>query len=398
MNFPWYIAKRFMLGGSASGPSRFSGWISILGMASGCFAMVVAVAVLRGFEQRVTEKLALIEGDLRISGLTYKTDYSQVKSILESEQAIDAFTPFIERKGFIESQSGSQSMVTLKAVNVSKLKEVYGLDVADQDGDAPKIFLGKQTAQRLNVGEGFNVSLMSPVDQALLFGLPKKVEAEIGGIFQTDVLDYDDRLAFIPLNTGQSLFTRKPDIEGVDIRLKSGVALLSVQERLDSHLPGELTVHTWKDFHSGLVGAMQMERIGALAVLSLIIVVAGFNLASTLFLVTVQKTRELGMLRAMGASRDRIKRIIFSQGTLIGGAGISAGLLLGLSFVAIQNKTGFIPLPEEIYFLNSVPMLLNPMDVGVVIVISMTLAFLFTVLAAKRSNRLRLRDAIWYEK
>lgn len=398
MNFPWYIAKRFMLGGSASGPSRFSGWIAIIGTAAGCFAMIVAVSVLRGFEQRVSEKLALIEGDLRITGLHQTVDVFAVKSILESEDRIAAFTPFMERKGFVESATGPQRMVQFKAVDISKLDAVYGLSGFNQNAEAPSVFLGKQTAQRLNVGTGYTLNLMSPLDQTFGLGLPKKVQMKIGGIFQTDVLDYDDRLVFIPLQTGRDLFSRKRGIEGVDIRLKAGVDLIKIQKQLAHQLPEGLTVSTWKEFHSGLVGAMKMERIGALAVLSLIIVVAGFNLASTLFLVTVQRTKELGILRAMGATKNRIRKIILSQGTMIGGTGISAGLLLGLSLVVIQNQTGFIPLPQEIYFLDSVPMLLNLMDVGVVAVISTLLVLLFTVLAARRSNLLRLREAIWYEK
>lgn len=396
MNLRMKLASRFLLNRRENSPGKLSAWIAVIGLSVGCFSMIVATAVLRGFEEKVSERLASIEGDLRISGFASDKDVIKAISVLAKDESVAAFTPFMERKGLISVDGKYHKMVTMKALDTKRLEAVYGIPFSETDGTFG-IAAGRHLAQRLNAGTGSEIQLLSPVDQPALFGLPLTAKGMITEIFQTDVLDYDDRLIFIPMDIGRKLFARKQLPDGIDIRL-TGASAESMQKILINKLPSNLTVSTWKSVHPSLLNAMKLERIGALIVLSLIIIVSGFNLASTLFLIIIRKTKEFGILRAVGLERKKVRSVIFTQGMLIGGAGIGAGCIIGLMLVWVQQATGMIPLPSDIYFLNAVPMVLTPADVIGVLAISLVLVLGFIIITARKANRIPLFESLQYEK
>ena len=171
------------------------------------------------------------------------------------------------------------------------------------------------------------------------------------------------------------------------------MAALSIQTQFPS-----AKVETWGDLHSDLFGAMKFERIGALAVLSLIVLVACFNLVTTLVLVTAQKVREFGILQVMGTCRDSIRSIVIHQGGMIGGMGIIAGIGIGLLFILIQNTFGIITLPEEIYFTPILPMIIFSKDVIAILSISAGMVILSAFIAARRALMISPIEAVYLEK
>lgn len=396
MNLKMKLASRFLLSRRENSPGKLSAWIAVIGLSVGCFSMIVATAVLRGFEEKVTERLASIEGDLRITGFTSEKNVTEAITVLSEETPVKAFAPFMERKGLISVNGKYHKMVTMKALDTKRLESVYGIPFSGTDGTFG-IAAGRHLAQRLNAGTGSEVQLLSPVDQPALFGLPLTVKGMITEIFQTDVLDYDDRLVFIPMEIGRKLFARKQLPDGIDIRL-IGTDAKTMQAILKDKLPSNLSLNTWKSVHPSLLNAMKLERIGALVVLSLIIIVSGFNLASTLFLIIIRKTKEFGILRAVGLEKKKVRSVIFTQGMLIGGAGISSGCIIGLILVWVQQATGLIPLPSDIYFLNAVPMELTTADVIGVLAISLVLVLGFIIITSWKANRIPLFESLQYEK
>ncbi len=396
MNLKMKLASRFLLSRRENSPGKLSAWIAVIGLSVGCFSMIVATAVLRGFEEKVTERLASIEGDLRITGFTSEKNVTEAITVLSEEAPVKAFAPFMERKGLISVNGKYHKMVTMKALDTKRLESVYGIPFSGTDGTFG-IAAGRHLAQRLNAGTGSEVQLLSPVDQPALFGLPLTVKGMITEIFQTDVLDYDDRLVFIPMEIGRKLFARKQLPDGIDIRL-NGTDAKTMQAILKDKLPSNLSLNTWKSVHPSLLNAMKLERIGALVVLSLIIIVSGFNLASTLFLIIIRKTKEFGILRAVGLEKKKVRSVIFTQGMLIGGAGISSGCIIGLILVWVQQATGLIPLPSDIYFLNAVPMELTTADVIGVLAISLVLVLGFIIITSWKANRIPLFESLQYEK
>jgi len=399
MKFSTYIAKRFMLGGKGAGTSRFTGWIAIIGMVIGCFALIISIAVLNGFELQVAEKIIGFEGDLRISKISPGKDqetYSYIKSNKNISQAV----PFMERKGIVLTKDNNVRMVSFKAVPFDKINEFYnlGLDSIVLNNNIPQIFIGSLLAERINVMVGDNIKLMSPIDSPIQIGLPRILNAEIAGIFKIDVLDYDDRIVFIPLKYGKQLFLRKKTVDGYDTRLINRNNIEDVKEELLVQFGEEIRIESWENIHQGLFNAMRMERIGAIIVLSLIILVAAFNLTSTLVLVTYQKIREIGILRTLGTSTIVIKKIIIKQGIIIGGIGAVVGLVLSIGIVVLQNYFGFVPLPQNIYAFNKLPMVLTIWDIILVPFIAFLLIILASFIAAKRAMLIEPKEAVHLEK
>jgi len=219
----------------------------------------------------------------------------------------------------------------------------------------------------------------------------------VGGIFSVQVLDLDDKIAFIPSEVGSQLFIRKRGPDGMDIRLDIGQDVNVVAGEIRSLFP-HAKVETWGDLHAELFGAMKFERIGALAVLSLIIVVACFNLITTLVLVIAQKVREFGILQLMGTPRQVVRSIVMNQGAMIGCVGIGTGVSIGLALTAIQNRFGIITLPEDIYFTPYLPMDIFLSDVITILAISVGMVLVSAILAARRALAISPLEAVYLEK
>ena len=395
MNFSLKIAKRFMIGGKGSGPSRLTGWISIIGLTIGCMAMILSVSILNGFESRVVSKIIGFEGDLRITNVK---DWSKFESYISSLNGVKSTMLFQKRKSLLIGRNNSQRMVELKSIEIPKISEFYDLNIKQVNSSkTQQIILGEMTARRLNLNLGDEVRILSPIDNGSAWGLPIQVQCIVSGIFNVQVLDLDDKIAFISKDVGQKLFLRKNGPDGLDIRLDKNSDSQIIANMIKNKFTN-IKVNKWSDLHSELFNAMRFERIGALFVLSLIIVVACFNLITTLILVTAQKIRQIGILQVMGCSQKVIKTIIMSQGVMIGSIGITAGLIFGVIIIILQNTYGLIPLPEDVYFISFLPMNIYFYDIITILSISFGMVILSVSIAAKRSTMISTLDAVYLEK
>jgi len=395
MNFSLKIAKRFMIGGKGSGPSRLTGWISIIGLTIGCMAMILSVSILNGFESRVVSKIIGFEGDLRVTNVK---DWSKFESYISSLNGVKSTMLFQKRKSLLIGRNNSQRMVELKSIEIPKISEFYDLNIKQVNSSkTQQIILGEMTARRLNLNLGDEVRILSPIDNGSAWGLPIQVQCILSGIFNVQVLDLDDKIAFISKDVGQKLFLRKNGPDGLDIRLDKNSDFQIIANMIKNKFPN-IKVNKWSDLHSELFNAMRFERIGALFVLSLIIVVACFNLITTLILVTAQKIRQIGILQVMGCSQKVIKTIIMSQGVMIGSIGITAGLIFGVIIIILQNTYGLIPLPEDVYFISFLPMNIYFYDIITILSISFGMVILSVSIAAKRSTMISTLDAVYLEK
>ena len=396
MNFSYKIAKRFLMGGWSSGPSKLTGWMSIIGLCIGSIAMILSIAVLNGFENRVIDKIIGFESDIR---LTKIEDFNSTIDIVNNINGVKSVMPFQERKGLVLAKGGVQRMVTLKAIEIEKFTSFYDINSFTKSnyGNQPIVYLGEMTARRLNVREGEVVRLLSPIDHGYSWGMPTQIQCVVGGIFNIQVLDLDDKVAFIPLEIGEKLFIRKSNPDGMDVRLFKGHRIDLVANELRNKILGA-KVETWGDLHQELFGAMRFERIGTLIVLSLIIVVACFNLVTTLVLVVAQKTREFGILQVLGSNKKTIESIVMYQGGLISSFGIVSGLIIGLFFVYLQNIFGIIPLPEDIYFTSSLPMVIFLKDIIAILTISIGMVMVSIYISTSRTIMLSSMKSIYLDK
>ena len=395
MNFTSLIAKKFMFNSKHIGPSRLTGLIAVIGISLGTMAMVLSVSVLNGFESRIIEKIIGFEGDIKLSG---EIEYNQSIQILSSIDEIDSFIPYTERIGLIINRENKSRMITFKSIETEMISTFYNIKFVEKtESDLPMIYLGRTTADRLNLRLGDLVKLMSPLDQNIVWGVPRSVKVIIGGIFDVQILDFNDKLIFIPHEVGKKLFLRKKGFDGIDIRLinegdPSKVKKIIQKKVTNSHL------ETWSEIHNNLFSAMRLERIGSLVVLSLIVLVGCFNLTTTLMLITIQKIRHFGILTAIGASKNNIHNIIFKQGFFTGLIGIFFGLLMSLGFIMVQNIFGLIKLPEDIYFTTSLPMIINASDLIVISAITLFMIFISSLIASKRIDSFKIINSIVSDK
>ena len=398
MKFQLLIAKKFMLGGAGSGPSRLNGWISIIGMIIGAFAILISLSVMNGFEKRVIEKLIGFEGDIRITS-NVDNNLEKIFNEINSDPSIDKALLYKERIGMIFAENDSKRIVTFKSIDIENLDSFYNIDFINKgiDNAGQSIVIGNLLAQRLNVSVGDPLTIMSPIDQSSSLGLPILLDVKVGKIFNSQVLDFDDRIVFINKEMGNRIFLRKKNYDGIDLRLIDRKNLSSIVLKIKNDFKN-ISVYSWEDLHKALINAMRLERLGALAVLCLIILVSSFNLISTLVLVIIQKIRQIGILRAIGVSNLDIRKIIVTQGVLIGGVGVFIGTLLSLLLIIIQNIYGVIPIPSDIYFISELPMIINIKDIFLVSFISLIFIIFSSLIASRQAVKIGIRESLQWEK
>jgi len=391
MSFTTIIAKKFIKG--RTGPGKFTGMVSMVGMAVGSFAMVVSIAVMNGFESRVSDRLRGFDGDIRISGFITQSVIDQISKV----KGIYASIPFIERKGIISSGETEQ-VIVFKALNMNRMMDVYNIKMDMNYSDDGGAIIGKSLSYRMNLSFETSIELYSPLDMSYGLGYPPKRKSNVKGVFQSQVLDYDDRTVFIPIEIGKKLFKKIPEYTGIDIRCKSNENIVNISKILSQTLGEDYIIETWKEQHSSLVQAMELERLMALIVLSLIIVVSGFNLASTLSLVTIQRIHEIGILQAIGAPKKALRKMLFIQGFLLGGKGTIIGIVLGGIIIILQNLFGFIPLPSDIYFINTLPMKLTIWNLIIIPSISCVIILLSSYIASRKASSIEPKLALTWNK
>ena len=388
MNWEKKVSKRF------SESSRQHGWFSeffsMIGMGVGCFAMIISLSVMNGFESLVHDKLKGFEGDLRLSGDVDDISFANFTGI-------ESTMPFIERRGVIEDGS-TQRVVSLKAVNFEKFSSFYRLPFRGESPKKGEVAIGQDIAYRLGKDVGDDIMVYSPLDQSYGFGLPPKMKMTISAIFSTRILDYDDRFVFMSLQDGQKLFKRKSGLDGIDIRISSESDIATVQSNLNTQLGKTVHSQTWEDLNRSLVNAMKMERLGTIVILSLIFLVAAFNLAAALSLISIQKMKEVGILKAMGAPTQSIQRIMIRVGLIRAGKGSIIGFIFAIILVWAQNQLGFIPIPSDIYFIDALPMVLFPKDLIIVISISYLFVITASFISGWKLAHTHIKDALQWAK
>ena len=395
MNFSSNIAKKFMFSSKETGPTRITGIIAVVGIAVGTMAMILSVSVLNGFESKIIDRIIGFEGDVKLRG-NFKI-YDDI-GYIDNINSIYEHVAYKERVGLILTNDKSTRMIKFKSIDLKKIDKFYDLNIESIGKyDQPMIVLGKTTASRMNLRVGDEVGIMSPLDQNSILGMPRQIKVIVGAIFNVQVLDFNDRIAFIDQETGNNLFLRKKFYDGIDIRLQDGHSLNKLQSDILAYFPNS-KLETWKELHSNLFSAMKLERLGSLVVLSLIVLVGCFNLSTTLMLTTIQRIKQYGILSTLGATKKTIRNIIIKQGFYTGSIGILIGLLIGLAFVATQNVFGIIKLPSDIYFTSNLPMLIYFKDILLILLISFSMVATSSMLAAKRTNLATIKNSLVLEK
>ena len=305
---------------------------------------------MNGVENIVHQKLKGFEGDIRVFKDRFDPEWEKI-------DGVEKIIPFMERKIVLQANDITR-VVSMKAVDEDIMPAFYEIFLKGTFPRAGEINLGQDLAYRLGTEIGQEVYASSPIDHTIGFTAPYKKRFKISGIFSTKVLNYDDQLVFGTLVDGKLLFSRKKTIDGYDIKVDSEFSIDKIKKKINNMIKPESSVISWDEQNKSLVDAMKIERYATIIVLSLIFVVSAFNLVSNLSLISIQKTREIGILLSMGAPRKSIHHIIMILGIKRAGIGAFLGFFIGFIIIIIQRQFSIIPLPTEVYFLDSLPMIL----------------------------------------
>tara|TARA_B100000575_G_scaffold288678_1_gene289124 strand:+ start:478 stop:1680 length:1203 start_codon:yes stop_codon:yes gene_type:complete len=377
----------------------WTGFISIIGVSVGLFAILISLSVLNGFEQSIRNKIINFETDIRLANNKNLIKDKTLEEKLNNLDEIESFSFFINKKAIAISNE-QRSLYKIKAIEIDKFESVYNfldLNVSSQklnDG----FILGSGVAKRLGVVKGDDIKLMNPFDNQIYFNLPKMISGKVLEIFDTRILDFDQTYIFISFLNGQKLFGKNNLFDGIDIRLKNNKDKKIFKTEINKTLDEKFEIQFWEDVHKTLFQAMKMEKLVSILVLSLVVIVACFNITSTLTMQTIEKIREVGILKAIGFSNNSIRNIFFFQGILIGGIGILIGAFLGFLIIFIQNKYEIIKLPESVYFVDTLPMYISNYDYFFISLISMFIVIFSTYFPIIQLRKINPSNAIQHQK
>jgi len=382
------ISKRFYNRSKVYG--KYLGILSMLGMGVGCFAIIISISVMNGFENIVHQKLKGFEGDIRVFQNIYDPKWEKIDGVKK-------IIPFMERKIVLQANDVTR-VVSMKAVDEEIMPEFYEIFLQGTFPRAGEIILGQDLAYRLGTEIGQEVYASSPIDHTIGFTAPYKKRFKVSGVFSTKVLNYDDQIVFGTLGDGKMLFSRKKKIDGYDIKVDSNFSIEKIKKRINSMIMPESSVISWDEQNKSLVDAMKIERYATIIVLSLIFVVSTFNLISNLSLISIQKTKEIGILLSMGASKKSIQHIIMMLGIRRAGIGAFLGFFIGYIIINVQSQFSIIPLPTEVYFLDSLPMILYFNDIILVLLISYSFIFIASFISGKKLSQIDVKEALQWVK
>ncbi|MBS1271412.1 MAG: Lipoprotein-releasing system transmembrane protein LolC [Candidatus Marinimicrobia bacterium] len=378
--------------------------ISVIGVAIGCFALIVTLSVLNGFRSEITNRMMRFEP--AITSEQFPMDDSTATALVNwagEHSGVEQSVPLIERKAMLATENSTE-VVYVKALELRN--EAYPLHTEIIGGsfnlgssDAPGAVIGFQLSDKLGVTVGDTLSMISPLEMSGPFYTPPVEQAVVTGVFRAELFQYDQMYVFTNIGTGQQLFRSRNEYTGVEFFLSDFEQAPMVAEEIKTTFEDTaIAASTWFERHQTLYGAMRMEKWGSLIVLTLIIVVATFNLISSLVMLVLEKIRDIGILKTLGAEDESVQKIFLRQGWYVGGIGTLIGISLGIILVLIQQFTGLAPLPGDVYFIDAVPVVLKPRDVVIVIGISILLSVLSAVYPAKQAAKLQPIEAISYDR
>lgn len=410
----WLIAWRYLGAQRKSLFVSLIGVFSMLGVSIGTFAMVVALSAVNGFEEEVTAQM--IGKDAHFEMYAYRNDpvenYDSLAArVMDADSEVVASAPFIIYKAGISSKKVNDGIVlygidterSAKVVNLSEhiVSGEYALDsLPDAMGELrPAVILGVSLANRLRVlvGDKIIIQTFQSTDAALSSGGPKILSCVVSGIFETGMYEYDGNIAYIGIPEAQKLLGMGNAVSGIQFRVKDQWKAEESVNRAGDVIGYPYYFIDWKTKNITLLKWMNYEKFIVAAIICLIILVAAFNIISSLIMVVTDKTKEIGILRSMGFSKAAVMRVFMLMGSFIGVGGTLLGGTAGLILCGLQQKYHFVTLPGDVYVLPYFPVLIEPLDIAVVFVVGILLCTLSTLLPAWKASKLDPVGAIRHE-
>lgn len=415
MSYEMFIALRYLKSKRKTGFISLISYISIAGVTIGVAALIIVLSVMNGFESEVRSRFIGVDAHVKVRTFHDRgiDNYPSVMQQIENMPHIEAMTPYVHKKGLIKSETETTGLIirgmdaeTINTVTNIEQSINYGelnvgtVRVENEDGSSrnlPGIVLGFNLADRLMVTLGDQIILASFEDVTRVGQMPQMMQFVVTGYFETGLFEFDDNMAYISNESAQKLFRMGSKVSGIGIRLDHYQNADTVESLIDEELGYPYRILTWFDLNQNLFAWMRIEKWAAFIILSLIIMVAAFNIISTMIMVTMEKTREIGVLKSMGATNRSIRRIFTFEGLFVGVLGTILGCLIGFTLCWAQLEYKFFSLPYDVYIIDWLPILIKWTDFVLIAVAAILITYIAAVYPAARAANLDPVASIRYE-
>jgi lipoprotein-releasing system permease protein len=429
MRYETFIGKRYLFSPRQDRSISVITWISIGGVALGVVALIVSTSVMNGFRTNLRNAVTGSLPHITVFAWDDEMDnYSGLQKRLTEHPEVNGVAPYIFKQALLTGRKKPKGALLRgidpqQEANVTRIAsylrdEVYGLtpslkkqkqisarllerlshSEARTNGLKDGIILGAKLARQLETNVGDSVKLVSSEQRLTPMGdVPRIKKLEVIGIFESGISGYDEVLAFIDYRLLQKIYRMQNKITGLGVRISDPENAPDIADEL-AGLSEDYIVGNWADENKSIFQVMKIEKIGLFLILSLIIVVAAFNIISSLIMLVLEKSREIAILKALGAKDSGIRKIFFFQGLVIGSLGTIGGVFVGLAICRILMSFDIIDIPPGVYpGGNRIPVLIDWFDVALATVASFTICILVTLYPASKAARLNPIDPLRYE-
>jgi len=418
MRYEWFIGLRYLKAKRKQTFISIITIISIVGVMVGVMALIVVLAVMSGFEKTLKEKILGTQAHLVLLKASQEgmDHYEEVAKKVQEVKGVVSVAPFIFNQVMLSSES-NVSGVVIKGIDPDRVGKVTELahnmkagrlqDLREEgDSNSSSIILGVELAKHLGISLNDTIQVISPLGTMTPMGMmPKMKRFRIVGVFYSGMYEYDNTMAYVSLESAQKFFGMGARVTGIEIKTNNIYKVKEIGREIRQKMGFPFWTKDWMEMNRNLFSALKLEKIAMFIILVLIVLVAAFNIISTLIMVVMEKHKDIAILKSMGAPSMGILKIFVIEGGVIGVVGTVFGTLLGLGAAFnlekitefVENLFGFKILASDVYYIDKLPSQVNPLDIALIVMTAVLISLLATLYPSWRASRLDPAEALRYE-